>query len=87
MQYTETDSVGHYFATKLHSLISSLLSVRTLEFMCIEAAICCSIPPKVESIIIRLQVDTTAPISKDKLISHRNAIQKGLLLLRDVPSG
>jgi hypothetical protein len=55
--------------------------------MCIEAAICCYIPPKVENIIIRLQVDTTAPIAKDKLSSHRNAIQKGLLLLHDVPSG
>jgi hypothetical protein len=31
IQYTETDGVGHYFATKLNWLISSLLSVRTLN--------------------------------------------------------
>jgi hypothetical protein len=87
IQCIETDLVGPDFALKLRSLNSSHRNFRTLEFMSVEAALCGSIPSNVESIINRLQFDTTAPISKGKLNSHRNAIQKRLLLLYNVPSG
>jgi hypothetical protein len=86
IQCLETDRPGPGYATKANWLLSSLPNLRTVEFTCSEAAALCSIPLNVEKINIRLELDSTGPISDPKRRSITGSLIWSLPFIGKVPS-
>jgi hypothetical protein len=87
IQCLETDRPGPGYATKANWLLSSLPNLRTVEFTCSEATALCSIPLNVEKINIRLELDSTGPISDHKRRLITGSLIWSLPFIDKVPSG
>jgi hypothetical protein len=87
IQCLETDRPGHGYATKANWLLFSLPNLRTVELTCSEATALCSIPLNVDKINIRLEIDSTGPISDHKRRSITGSLIWSLPFIDKMPSG